>query len=59
MKQVKWGVLGTARIARNAVIPAMQEADNCALYAVAGRKPEKAEQFRQEFGFEKAYGSYE
>ncbi len=56
---VKWGVLGTADIARGQTIPAMKKADNCDLYAVAGRSLEKADRFRQEFGFEKAYGSYD
>ena len=37
----------------------MLEAENCRLYAIAGRNLEKAQAFRQEFGFEKAYGSYE
>lgn len=59
MEKVKWGVLGTAGIAHKHVIPAMKEADNCELYAIAGRSAEKAEQFRNEFGFEKAYGSLE
>ena len=59
MRKVKWGVLGTAGIARGQTIPGMQLAEHCELYAVAGRNPEKAEQFRNEFGFQKAYGSYE
>ncbi len=59
MKKVKWGVLGTADIARGQTIPAMQLAVNCELCAVAGRSLEKARQFQREFGFEKAYGSYE
>lgn len=59
MRKIKWGVLGTANIARGCTIPGMQLAENCELYAIAGRSPEKAEQFRREFGFEKAYGSYE
>ena len=59
MSKVKWGVLGTAGIARMATIPAMQQAENCALYAIAGRSAEKAEQFKETFGFEKAYGSYD
>ena len=59
MKKVQWGVLGTADIARGATIPGMLQAENCALYAIAGRKAEKAEQYRKEFGFEKAYGSYD
>lgn len=56
---VKWGVLGTADIARGCTIPGMQQATNCCLYAVAGRSIEKAQQFKDEFGFEKAYGSYD
>lgn len=56
---VNWGVLGTADIARGQTIPGMKQAENCCLYAVAGRDPAKAERFREEFGFEKAYGTYE
>ena len=59
MEKVKWGVLGTADIARGQTIPGMRLADNCELYAVAGRDPAKAERFRAEFGFEKAYGGYD
>lgn len=59
MKKLNWGVLGTAKIARTHTIPGMQQAENCNLYAVAGRSLEKAEQYRDAFGFEKAYGSYE
>ena len=59
MQIIKWGVLGTANIARGCTIPGMQLAENCELYAIAGRSLEKAERFRAEFGFEKAYGSYE
>lgn len=58
MKKVKWGVLGTASIARGCTIPGMKQAENCELYAVAGRDLKKAEQFKEEFGFEKAYGDY-
>ena len=59
MRKIKWGVLGTANIAKGCTIPGMQLAENCELYAVAGRTLEKAEAFRAEFGFEKAYGCYE
>ena len=58
-QKVNWGVLGTAAIARKHTIPGMLQADNCRLYAIAGRSLEKAEAFRDAFGFEKAYGSYE
>ena len=59
MAKVKWGVLGTADIARGQTIPGMLLAGHCELYAIAGRKLEKAEQFRETFGFQKAYGSYD
>lgn len=59
MRKIKWGVLGTAGIAKGCTIPGMQQADNCELYAIAGRSLEKAKAFQTEFGFEKAYGSYE
>lgn len=59
MAKIKWGVLGTANIAKGCTIPGMKMVDDCEFYAIAGRSIEKAESFRQEFGFEKAYGSYE
>ena len=56
---VKWGVLGTASIARGCTIPGMKKAKNCDLYAIAGRNPEKAEKFKSDFGFKKAYYDYD
>ena len=41
MRKIRWGVLGTADIARGQTIPGMQLAEHCELYAVAGRKLEK------------------
>ena len=58
MKKIKWGVIGTAGIAKSCTIPGMIQAYNCELYAIAGRSIDKAEQFKEKFGFEKAYGSY-
>ena len=58
MKKIKWGVIGTAGIARSCTIPGMIQAYNCELYAIAGRSIDKAEQFKEKFGFEKAYGSW-
>ena len=59
MRKVRWGVLGTADIARGATIPGMQQAEHCELYAIAGRKTEKAKSYQEQFGFRKAYGSYD
>ena len=59
MRKINWGVIGTAGIAKGQTIPGMKLAENCSLYAVAGRDIIKAQAFKEEFGFEKAYGSYE
>ena len=59
MRKIGWGVLGTADIAHGATIPGMCRAENCELVAIAGRNAEKAERFREEFGFRKAYEGYE
>ena len=56
---VKWGVLGTANIAKGCTIPGMKLATNCELYAIAGRSEEKVQRYKEEFGFEKAYVGYE
>ena len=57
--KIKWGVLGTASIAKGATIPGMKMDDTCILHAIAGRSKEKAESFKEEFGFEKAYYNYQ
>ena len=59
MEKVKWGVLGTAGIARGQTIPGMMLAEHCERYAIAGRRMEKARSYQEEFGFQKAYGSYD
>lgn len=56
---VKWGVLGTANIAKGCTIPGMKEALNCELYAIAGRSEEKVESYKTEFGFQKGYVGYD
>ena len=58
-KKIKWGVMGTAGIAAGCTIPGMQKAKNCELYAIAGRSLKKAEEFKERFGFEKAYEGYD
>ena len=59
MSKVKWGVLGTANVAAWGTIPGMKKSESCELYAIAGRSLEKAERYKAEFGFQKAYGSYD
>lgn len=59
MRKIKWGVMGTAFICERSTFPGMLQAENCEMYAIAGRSMEKAEAFKEKYGFQKAYGSYE
>ena len=57
--QVRWGILGCARIARMQVIPAMQRCVNARLQAVASRDPAKLSEFHDLFGEFTGHASYE
>lgn len=59
MRKIKWGVIGTAGIAKGCTIPGMKLAENCELYAIAGRSMEKAKAYQEVFGFQVAYDNYE
>jgi predicted dehydrogenase len=59
MAKVKWGIISTAKIARQHVIPGMQAGDYCDVYAMASRDLKRAEQVAQELSIPKVYGSYE
>jgi len=59
MRKVKWGVLGCANFAKTTAIPAMLKSSNVELTAVASRTLDKAREFAADFGFKRAYGSYE
>jgi predicted dehydrogenase len=59
MKKIRWGVLSTARIGTEKVIPAMQLGEYCKVTAIASRQLEKAQAAAGQLGMEKAYGSYE
>ena len=39
--RISWGVLSTAKIGREKVIPAMQRGTYCQVAAIASRSPEK------------------
>jgi predicted dehydrogenase len=55
----RWGVLSTAKIARDQLLPAIQDADNGVLAAVASRDEAKARALADRFGAPHAFGSYE
>lgn len=57
--KVNWGVLSTAKIGREKVIPAMQKGQFCHISAVASRSLERSREFAEAMGIAKAYGSYE
>ena len=59
MKKVVWGVLSTAKIGREKVIPAMQAAQLCDIRAIASRSLARAQETAAGLGIPVAYGSYE
>jgi len=59
MKKVVWGVLSTARIGIEKVIPAMQRSAWCDLRAIASRSQPSARKAADALGIPVAYGSYE
>jgi predicted dehydrogenase len=55
----RWGVLSTAKIGRDLVIPGIVEAENGVLSAIASRDLKKAKALAERFGARHAFGSYE
>lgn len=58
-KKIRWGIISTARIGEGSVIPAIHNASNSEVVAVASRNLEKGRAFASRNGIPKAYGSYE
>ena len=56
---IRWGILSTAKIAREQLVPAIQAARNGTLQAVASRSQDSADAFAKRFGVPTAYGSYD
>ena len=59
MTKVSWGVLSTAKIGTEKVIPAMQKGAFSEISAIASRDLSKAKQIAKNLGIPKTYGSYE
>lgn len=59
METMRWGILGTAKIARTSIIPALRRTEHCELAAVASRDMDRAVAIAGEFEIPRAYGSYE
>ena len=58
MKKVVWGVLSTAKIGVEKVLPGMQKSALCEIRAIASRSLATAQQAARRLGIPKAYGSY-
>jgi len=59
MAELRWGILSTAGIAREKVIPGIQGADRCRIVAIASRDAARAIEVAREAGIPTAHGSYE
>ena len=55
----RWGILSTAKIAREFVVPQMLEAENGVVTAVASRETARAKAFASRFGIPHVFGSYD
>ena len=58
-KEVKWGVISTANIGVEKVLPAMQLGELTSITAIASRNLEKAKETAEKLGIPRYYGSYE
>jgi D-xylose 1-dehydrogenase (NADP+, D-xylono-1,5-lactone-forming) len=58
-KELRWGIMGCASIAKKAVIPALQQSSTARVTAIASRSVETARKTAAELHIPKAYGSYE
>jgi predicted dehydrogenase len=59
MDQIRWGVLGAAKIAADLVIPAIQVSRNGCVAALASRDAAKGAAMCQRFGIPHLFGDYE
>ena len=59
MDSLRWGILSTAQIGTNQVIPATQAAARCEVVAIASREPSRAQEAATALGIPTVYGSYE
>jgi len=58
MDTIRWGILSTAKIGIEKVIPAIQQAENCTVSAISSRSLEKAQETAKKLNIPNCYGSY-
>jgi len=56
---LRFGILSTAKIGRELVVPAIQDAENCVVTAIASRDLSRAREMADRFSVPHAFGSYE
>ena len=56
---LRFGILSTAKIGRDNVVPAIQDAENCVITAIASRDFARAREMADRFSVPHAFGSYE
>ena len=59
MQKIRWGVLSTAKIGVNKVVPAMQQGKYSEIVAISSRDRQKAGVIAKKLNIPKAYGSYD
>jgi len=59
MKKIRWGILSTAKIGREKVIPALQKSQYCSVDAICSRELEQAQKTATLLNIKKAYASYD
>ncbi|MCB2223956.1 MAG: Gfo/Idh/MocA family oxidoreductase [Actinobacteria bacterium] len=59
MRRLRWGVLSTATIGVQKVIPAIQSASECEVIAIASRDLERARSAASLLGIPRPYGTYQ
>ena len=55
---IKWGILSTAKIAAEQIIPAILESKNSIIYGIASRDLKKAKKLVKQFDIKEAFSSY-
>lgn len=59
MEKVRWGIISTAKIGTEQVIPAMQQGEYSEVTGIASRNLDAAKSVAEALGIPKAYGSYQ
>ncbi len=59
MNRLRWGIISTAKIGVDKVIPAMQQGERAEIVAIASRDGDRAKEVAGQLGIPRSYGSYQ